>query len=73
MEILKLFMTNGMTIDPLRIGLFVNNRTELIIDLFAFYFCLGIARKLALSGPGVFAMDYPGFGLSLSISQKLYG
>lgn len=24
----------------------------------------GIARKLALSGYGVFAMDYPGFGLS---------
>ncbi|KAF8407810.1 hypothetical protein HHK36_006946 [Tetracentron sinense] len=27
-------------------------------------FCHGIARKLALSGYGVFAMDYPGFGLS---------
>lgn len=24
----------------------------------------GIARKLASSGYGVFAMDYPGFGLS---------
>lgn len=24
----------------------------------------GIARRLALSGYGVFAMDYPGFGLS---------
>ena len=24
----------------------------------------GIARKLALSGYGFFAMDYPGFGLS---------
>ncbi|KAG5376755.1 hypothetical protein IGI04_041351 [Brassica rapa subsp. trilocularis] len=27
-------------------------------------FCHGIARRLALSGYGVFAMDYPGFGLS---------
>jgi len=27
-------------------------------------FFLGIARKLASSGYGVFAMDYPGFGLS---------
>lgn len=25
---------------------------------------VGIARKLASSGFGVFAMDYPGFGLS---------
>lgn len=25
---------------------------------------IGIARKLASSGYGVFAMDYPGFGLS---------
>lgn len=24
----------------------------------------GLARKLALSGYGVFAMDYPGFGMS---------
>jgi acylglycerol lipase len=29
----------------------------------------GIARKLASSGYGVFAMDYPGFGLS----QGLHG
>ncbi|KAK9114951.1 hypothetical protein Syun_021748 [Stephania yunnanensis] len=28
------------------------------------FFFEGIARKLALSGYGVFAMDYPGFGLS---------
>ncbi|GMY24378.1 caffeoylshikimate esterase isoform X2 [Fagus crenata] len=28
------------------------------------FFCEGIARKLASSGYGVFAMDYPGFGLS---------
>jgi alpha-beta hydrolase superfamily lysophospholipase len=27
-------------------------------------FLTGIARKLASSGYGVFAMDYPGFGLS---------
>ncbi|CAF1782658.1 unnamed protein product [Brassica napus] len=27
-------------------------------------FCHGIARRLSLSGYGVFAMDYPGFGLS---------
>lgn len=26
--------------------------------------CIGIAKKLASSGYGVFAMDYPGFGLS---------
>jgi len=25
---------------------------------------LGVARKLASSGYGVFALDYPGFGLS---------
>lgn len=28
------------------------------------YFLLGVARKLASSGFGVFALDYPGFGLS---------
>ncbi|KAK4602142.1 hypothetical protein RGQ29_011269 [Quercus rubra] len=28
------------------------------------FFCEGIARKLVSSGYGVFAMDYPGFGLS---------
>ncbi|KAB1211197.1 Caffeoylshikimate esterase [Morella rubra] len=28
------------------------------------FFFEGVARKLALSGYGVFAMDYPGFGLS---------
>ncbi|KAL0015313.1 hypothetical protein SO802_002382 [Lithocarpus litseifolius] len=28
------------------------------------FFCEGIARKLVTSGYGVFAMDYPGFGLS---------
>ncbi|KAJ8550066.1 hypothetical protein K7X08_033773 [Anisodus acutangulus] len=28
------------------------------------FFVEGIARKLASSGYGVFAMDYPGFGLS---------
>lgn len=29
------------------------------------WYCIsGIARKLALSGYGVFSMDYPGFGLS---------
>jgi acylglycerol lipase len=28
------------------------------------FFFEGIARRLALSGYGVFAMDYPGFGLS---------
>lgn len=28
------------------------------------YFLLGVARKLASSGYGVFALDYPGFGLS---------
>lgn len=27
-------------------------------------FCSGIARRIAASGYGVFAMDYPGFGLS---------
>ncbi|KAL0823572.1 hypothetical protein Bca101_047249 [Brassica carinata] len=32
-------------------------------------FLTGIARRLALSGYGVFAMDYPGFGLS----QGLHG
>ncbi|KAK7316188.1 hypothetical protein VNO77_35008 [Canavalia gladiata] len=32
-------------------------------DTITFFF-EGIARKLALSGYGVFAMDYPGFGLS---------
>jgi len=26
--------------------------------------CLGIAKKFASSGYGVFALDYPGFGLS---------
>ncbi|OIW12225.1 hypothetical protein TanjilG_06014 [Lupinus angustifolius] len=30
----------------------------------ALFYCHGIAKKLALSGYGVFAMDYPGFGLS---------
>ncbi|KAK2352018.1 caffeoylshikimate esterase [Trifolium repens] len=30
----------------------------------AVFYCHGIARKLACSGYGVFAMDYPGFGLS---------
>ncbi|KAF1877438.1 hypothetical protein Lal_00040153 [Lupinus albus] len=30
----------------------------------ALFYCHGIARKLASSGYGVFAMDYPGFGLS---------
>ncbi|KAE9612578.1 hypothetical protein Lal_00005837 [Lupinus albus] len=30
----------------------------------AVFYCHGIAKKLALSGYGVFAMDYPGFGLS---------
>ncbi|XP_013743382.2 caffeoylshikimate esterase-like [Brassica napus] len=33
------------------------------------FFFEGIARRLALSGYGVFAMDYPGFGLS----QGLHG
>lgn len=28
------------------------------------YLPLGVARKLASSGYGVFALDYPGFGLS---------
>lgn len=28
------------------------------------HFILGVARKLASSGYGVFSMDYPGFGLS---------
>lgn len=31
---------------------------------FLWYCISGIARKLALSGYGVFSMDYPGFGLS---------
>ena len=37
-----------------------------IIDIDLFFRCCvsGIARKLALSGYGVFSMDYPGFGLS---------
>ncbi|KAJ1443243.1 Serine aminopeptidase, S33 [Sesbania bispinosa] len=30
----------------------------------AVFYCHGIARKLASSGYGVFAMDYPGFSLS---------
>ncbi|RDX61879.1 Caffeoylshikimate esterase, partial [Mucuna pruriens] len=30
----------------------------------AIFYCHGIARKLASSGYAVFAMDYPGFGLS---------
>ena len=29
-----------------------------------FYFILGVARKIASAGYGVFALDYPGFGLS---------
>lgn len=33
--------------------------SNLVLSLFA-----GIAKKLASSGFGVFAMDYPGFGLS---------
>ncbi|KAJ1405711.1 Alpha/Beta hydrolase fold [Sesbania bispinosa] len=33
-------------------------------DTCTFYF-EGIARKLASSGYGVFAMDYPGFGLQM--------
>jgi acylglycerol lipase len=28
------------------------------------FFLLGVARKLVSSGFGVFALDYPGFGLS---------
>lgn len=31
---------------------------------FLWYCISGIARKLAMSGYGVFSMDYPGFGLS---------
>lgn len=27
-------------------------------------FCSGIAKRIAASGYGVYAMDYPGFGLS---------
>jgi acylglycerol lipase len=34
------------------------------IILFSIFFLLGVARKLASSGFGVFALDYPGFGLS---------
>lgn len=34
------------------------------IGILLFYDTVGIARKLASSGYGVFAMDYPGFGLS---------
>jgi len=36
--------------------------------LFAYFlmivFILGVARKIASAGYGVFALDYPGFGLS---------
>jgi acylglycerol lipase len=35
------------------------------LDIILFsIFLLGVARKLASSGFGVFALDYPGFGLS---------
>lgn len=37
----------------------VHHELNHIVKFFA-----GIARKLASSGYGVFAMDYPGFGLS---------
>lgn len=33
-----------------------------IMNIYLFF--TGVARKLASSGYGVFAMDYPGFGLS---------
>lgn len=37
----------------------MNSVVDLVMALLT-----GIARKLASSGYGVFAMDYPGFGLS---------
>ncbi|XP_027358016.1 caffeoylshikimate esterase [Abrus precatorius] len=36
------------------------------------FFFEGIARKLALSGYGVFAMDYPGFGLSEGLHAYIH-
>lgn len=39
------------------------NKVTLVFD-FVIQWLIGVARKLALSGYGVFAMDYPGFGLS---------
>ena len=38
--------------------------TIIDIDFFSRCCVSGIARQLALSGYGVFSMDYPGFGLS---------
>ncbi|CAL0317372.1 unnamed protein product [Lupinus luteus] len=37
----------------------------------ALFHCHGIAKKLALSGYGVFAMDYPGFGLSQGLHSYI--
>jgi acylglycerol lipase len=34
------------------------------ISFYFLFFLLGVARKLVSSGFGVFALDYPGFGLS---------
>ena len=44
--------------------LYVQEKQYIIGCHFILYFPLGVARKLASSGYGVFAMDYPGFGLS---------
>lgn len=33
-------------------------------DIWWGIFCSGIARRIAASGYGVYAMDFPGFGLS---------
>lgn len=35
-----------------------------MVIYYIFFILLGISKKLAAAGYGVFAMDYPGFGLS---------